>query len=200
MISSSTIDVRPVTLPQFRQRVLFVVKVLLVLLVAVFALWYEIRVLLVGFTGLLLAVFLYVISDWFTRRLKLRHYWISLLLTCLLILGILGSMIWLIEWRISGQVDKLRASLPAAWARLRTGLDNHGWLGQIIEQARVELENLPNQGVLGRGVSLLARTARLWLKYLWSCLWGCFWRSIHSCMCAALCASCRLPIEPGRAK
>jgi predicted PurR-regulated permease PerM len=164
MISSNTTDAHAAASLQFRQRVLFVVKVFLALMLIGFALWFEIRVLLLGFTGLLLAVFLYVISDWFTHRLKLRHYWIALLLTCVLILGVLGSMIWLIEWRVSGQVDKLRASLPAAWARLQVGLDKHSWAGQIVDQARIELEDLPNQGLLGRGMGLLARTGKVFAE------------------------------------
>jgi predicted PurR-regulated permease PerM len=160
MISNRTSDGSEDRLSEFKHRVNFVVATLLAVIALLLCLWFQIRVLLLGFTGLLLAVFLYSIADWIRRRFK-WPYWLSLLITCIFLLAVLAGTVWLIEWRVSEQVDDLRTRLPAAWAQVKAKVPDHGWIRWMTDQMQTQVQMLPSQSLVGHGIGFLTRMGRI---------------------------------------
>jgi predicted PurR-regulated permease PerM len=119
---------------EFVRRILTIVAVVIAagLIVALF--WYGIDVILLVFTGLLLAVFFRGLSDWVSRRTRLSSNW-SLSLVLLAILGVSALGVWLLIPSLRQQFAELTESLPQALEKLRASIGQYSWgqwiLGQV---------------------------------------------------------------------
>ncbi len=81
-------------------------------------LWFQIHLLLLGFAGVLLAVFLYKLSAGLTRWTGMP-YWVSLAVVCAGLVGLLVGAGWLVGNRIMDQADALKQQLPSAWEQAK---------------------------------------------------------------------------------
>src|SRR5689334_3397576 len=95
----------------FRRRVVFVVGVVAFALAVGLVLLFQMRVLLLAFAGVLLAVFLVTLSRWLQGRLRLP-YWAALTIMVVGLAAVAVGCLWLIGWRVSQQVDALHHELP----------------------------------------------------------------------------------------
>jgi predicted PurR-regulated permease PerM len=104
--------------PRFTRRVIIAVGVTLLGLALALLLWYGVRVLLVAFAGVLLAVLLRSIADGISRVTGLGPGW-SLGITVLLIAGLFVGLGWLLAPQVAEQANQLVDQLPMAMARLK---------------------------------------------------------------------------------
>jgi predicted PurR-regulated permease PerM len=141
----------------FRRRVTFILGAVLLLIAAVLVFWFEVRVLLLGFAGVILGVFLYVPSDWLARRLIAR-FWLCLLGFGVLLLALLAGCAWLVQSRVSRQVDDLQQQLPTAWGQVRHSLQQHGWGRWLVGQAQDKLESAQQANLAGPGIKVVSHT------------------------------------------
>ncbi len=144
----------------FQHRVIFVIVAALSALAAILILWFQIRVLLFGFAGLLLAVLLYLPSDWLARKFRIP-YWLSLTSVCLLLAALLVGCFWLVELRVSQQVAVLQQQLPVAWQRVQDYLSQRAWGRWTMDQAQGRLENIPPHGIVSHGLGFVSRAGAL---------------------------------------
>lgn len=97
--------------------ILFAAIVVILLIV----LWFAYGVLLLTFAGILLAVFLYSLSDWISKKTKLPHS-IALTVVIVFLLIAIGLTIWALSPTIITQMYQLINKLPDSWKRI------DGWL------------------------------------------------------------------------
>lgn len=90
-----------------------------------------------GFVALLLsavlvAVFLWALTDWLSRHTGLAWGWalLAVILVCMTVLGLTG---WLLAPEIGRQVQRLAEELPKAWNHFEAAVKRQPW-GQQVEQ------------------------------------------------------------------
>lgn len=104
---------------------------LVVLLVA----WHGIEILLVGFGGVLFAVFLHALGEPLRRYTPLRGAW-SLAVVLLVLLGGLGLGGWLLGAQLVEQALEVQQQLPAILAQFEAYLRDRPWGVWLLEQAQ----------------------------------------------------------------
>ena len=99
--------------PVFARRVLITVGIILFVILVLLLLWYTIRVVLLVFIGILVAVFFRGISEWVSTWSRLPRR-LSLTLVILFFSLLAGAGVWALSPRISQQVNRLADELPQA--------------------------------------------------------------------------------------
>ena len=122
-------------LSDFLRRTLIVAAVAAGTVIVLAALWLEIRALLLGFAGVLVAVMLYRLSGIVSRWTRLP-YWAALLAVGVGLLAISAGAAWLMADRIAAQVDSLQTQLPKAWEQLRATSAGGGGAGGCSSMPR----------------------------------------------------------------
>lgn len=140
---------RDLTLPQYIQRVLVTLAILVVALL----LWQWLDVLLLVFGALLVAVILRAVSDPISRYTRLNEG-LSLLVAAVLVFGAIAGTLWLFGSTIADQVGQLGHALPAAWASLKPRVAALPYGAQIL--ATIEGFNTSHVGANGAGPSPLS--------------------------------------------
>jgi predicted PurR-regulated permease PerM len=137
----------PVADGRFIRRVIVTVGVTLLALALALLLWYGVRVLLVGFAGVLLAVLLRGLAMGLRRLTGLPPGW-ALGVTILLLVGAFVGAGWLLAPSVAEQGNQLAERLPQATERVKERLAQTGWGAQALKLAgRV----MPGSGGAGGG-------------------------------------------------
>ncbi len=97
------------------------VIVTLLLVALAYLLWRGTHVLLQAFAGVLFAVFLHALADWFHKRTGLRYGW-SLTTVVLAILLLAGGVGWLLSARLVSQAAQLADKVPQSVQQVRDTL------------------------------------------------------------------------------
>src|SRR4051794_9686410 len=113
-----TESTNPVRDGVFIRRVIVVVSITLLSLALAMLLWYGVRVLLVGFAGVLFAVLLRSIAAGVSRVTGLSPGW-SLGLTVVLLVGLFVALGFLLAPSIVEQTSQLVDRMPAAIERIK---------------------------------------------------------------------------------
>jgi predicted PurR-regulated permease PerM len=116
---------------RFVRRVVFTVGVTLLGLALALLLWYGVRVLLVGFAGVLLAVLLRAIAAGVTRLTRLPAGW-ALGVTLVGIAGLFVGAWLLLAPDVAEQANQLADRLPPAFERLRQQVEGTPWGRQLF--------------------------------------------------------------------
>jgi predicted PurR-regulated permease PerM len=106
------------------------VIVTLLLVALAYLLWRGTHVLLQAFAGVLFAVFLHALAEWFHKRTGVRYGW-SLTVVVVVLLLVAGGLGWLLSSRIAGQAAQLADKVPQSVQQLRDTL-NQTALGQKV--------------------------------------------------------------------
>jgi predicted PurR-regulated permease PerM len=114
----------------FPQRVLIAVLITILILLVLLLLWYATYVLLLIFTGVLLAILLRTAAEALSQRSRLSPGQ-SLAIVVLLITLFASLLAWLAAARINAQVVELRQQLPQAWNQLKTKASQYQ-LGRLL--------------------------------------------------------------------
>lgn len=118
------------SLTGFVRRVMIVVGVVFAAAMAVVVLWFSIRVWLLLFAGVLLAILLRSLSQWVRRWTRLPGPWsLAAVIVLLCVLGGLAG--WLMAPRISKQVQQLSVQLPQAFKHVKQEFQHHH-LGKFL--------------------------------------------------------------------
>ena len=125
--------------------------VLVVLIAAGLMLWFQMEVLLLGFTGVLLAIFLFTVSDWVARWTHV-WYWLALLVVCLVLLAATAGGVWLLADQIAPQIRTLREQLPEAWQTVKSYMEQNPAGAWVLDQAGAGVETLQDGTVQQREV------------------------------------------------
>jgi predicted PurR-regulated permease PerM len=154
-------------LSDFLRRTLIVAAVAAGTVIVLAALWLEIRALLLGFAGVLVAVMLYRLSCLLSRWTRLP-YWAALSAVCVGLLAISAGAAWLMADRIAAQVDSLQTQLPRAWEQLRAYLGGRGWGRWVLQHAQAQWQSASGGGGgwLASGASLLGGVGRVSAEFL----------------------------------
>ena len=128
--------------------------------------WHARAVLLLGFAGLLLAIFFRRLARWIADRTPLRPR-AALPIVIVGITAVFVGIFWLRGPAIAVEVRALRETLPVALEQLEQRLAHYDWGQRVIDNTPSAAELLPNEadvvthvpGVLSRTVSTLARVA-----------------------------------------
>lgn len=138
---------KPVAVTALIQASMFGLVALLVMLILNAA-----QVLLLVFGGILFAVLLRGMTRWVASKTGLRDG-LSLALSILVPLTVLGLVIWLIAPQISDQAAKLADRLPEAAAQLKKQLLQYSWAEQIWDRKERLAEAIPGDS---SGTSVVA--------------------------------------------
>ncbi len=125
-------------------------SIVLVLLVAP-------EVLLIGFGGVLLAVFLDGGSGLLSRWTGLPRL-VALPLFMVLIVGGFVLVGWLAAPVVADQVDQLQEQVPRAFHSLRERLQSQAWSRAVLEQVKPERLMSAGQAIAGRATTALSAT------------------------------------------
>jgi predicted PurR-regulated permease PerM len=112
---------------------------LILLLLFLLFLWQAIRILLLVFAGVLLAIFLRSLSDFVADRTPISEG-ISLLLVIVSLLGLMVLGGWLLAPAVVEQFYQLSEKLPQAVAELSARIRQYNWGKLLFEQAQVAVE------------------------------------------------------------
>ncbi len=137
--------------PSFTWRVLVVVGIVAVTIVALLLLWYAASVMLLAFTGVMLAIFLRSLSDFLSKHTPLSDAW-SLALVVIALLALVGVSLWFLAPNVAAQIDELTTQIPRMWERLEDRVTQYRWV-------QVLLAEMPSTGALLPGGSELLRRA-----------------------------------------
>jgi predicted PurR-regulated permease PerM len=122
-----------VGLVEFVRRSLIIVALVALAVVLLMLLWYAGRIFLMAFAGLLLAVFLRMLTEWVGRATRLSHGW-SLAIVIVLLLGLAGLGVWKLQDQLMQQAENLAQTLPSSLERVRTFLEQRWWGRWILEE------------------------------------------------------------------
>lgn len=131
---------------EFIRRVLETVGIVVGGAAALFLIaWYAVDVLLLGFAGVLLAVFLRSLGDWLADRTPLSRRWaLAAVVAALAALGGLGA--WFMAPSLADQFDELTERIPQAIERVRERVEHHRWAQALRDQAPKADEALSSSG------------------------------------------------------
>ena len=120
-------------------------------------LWYTAEVLLLVFTGVLLAIFLRGLSDALSQYTPLRGL-SSLLVVVSMLLAILGIGVWLLTPQLTAQIGQLTETLPRSIQSLEQRLQQYG-IGQwLLSQPPVFSQHMPEGNVLAKATRVFSTT------------------------------------------
>ncbi len=118
---------------QVAQRALPVVLLVLAVGLLLLLLWLSVRVWLLVFAGVLLAIFLRTLSNWLSAYSRLGPIWALVIVVALLTgLGALAGT--LLAPQISRQFSELADQIPKGIEQLRSQLDRHGWTRYVPDK------------------------------------------------------------------
>src|SRR5687767_12538625 len=118
----------------FIKRVLITVGIVLLALALALLLWWGIRVLLVGFAGVLVAVLLRSIALGIHKVTRLPVGW-SLALTCVLLVALFVGLYFLIAPDVVEQTAQLADRLPKAVEKLKERINQSKMRSQVMKLA-----------------------------------------------------------------
>ena len=118
----------------FSTRVLATVVIAVAVIAAALLLWRLADVLLLGFAGVLVAVFLRACANALHRLTRLPESW-ALALVLLLLVAVTGLGAWLLLPRIAGQLGQLLTSLPGLITRLEAQVNTVPALRTLTQQS-----------------------------------------------------------------
>jgi predicted PurR-regulated permease PerM len=133
-ITHQTETGHPVRDGAFIRRVIVTVAITLLSLALALLLWYGVRVLLVGFAGVLLAVLLRSIANGISRLTGLSPGW-SLGLTVFLLVGLFVGVGFLLAPSVVEQSAQLVERMPAALERIKQYLASKPWGEHLLKLA-----------------------------------------------------------------
>jgi predicted PurR-regulated permease PerM len=121
-------------------------------------LWYSVKILLLIFAGVLIAILLRGLADWVSERTKLSHAW-SLAIVLVVLVCALGGVIWLSWSRLINETAQLMDRLPAALAQLHQKIRNTKIGGLLLDQAPQFDDVMSGRGnLLGSVTGVFSRT------------------------------------------
>jgi predicted PurR-regulated permease PerM len=123
---------RPVVDGRYIRRVIIAVSITLLAVALALLLWYGVRVLLIGFAGILLAVLLRAIADGIAKLTKLSPGW-SLAVTVLLLAGLFVGVWLLLAPSVVEQGNQLADRLPQAMEGVRKKVASTGLGAQALK-------------------------------------------------------------------
>lgn len=131
----------------FRSRVLFVVRVVLVVLIFSISLFYAPDVFLLLFAGILVSIFLRSLSDALKRLTGIPDGW-SLGIIVLSLLGLVAWAGYVAAPSVAEQFDQLVRTIPESAQKIKTRLEGYSWGQSLIDEAEP-------QKIFGRSRSLV---------------------------------------------
>lgn len=140
---------------RIRRRALPPLGAIAAAILILWALSHVLYALLLGFAGLLLALFLRGISDGLSRWTKIPSK-LALPLVLISVLGLMAAAIWFVAPGIGRQVDQLAESLPDALGRLGEWLDDYEWGRTLSAKVSSAASDLPVRQSLSRAGGLAA--------------------------------------------
>ncbi|MFD2513483.1 AI-2E family transporter [Pontibacter locisalis] len=103
---------------------------------------------LLVFAGILLAVLLSGITNWFVNKLHVRRE-VGLLISSILFFGSIIGAFWLLAPTVGKQVQEMRSTVPEVVTQLEGWLSQYGWGQKIVEQMPNDMSKvLPQQQAL----------------------------------------------------
>ena len=123
----------PASAADFARRMVVATLVVLLLVTAAAALWAGVHVLLQAFAGVLFAVFLTALGEWFSRKTRLSYH-LSLVVVVLGLFLVVGGLVFLLASHLAMQVSELSQKLPESFAQLRTYLSESSWGRMLLQQ------------------------------------------------------------------
>ena len=148
----------PASTADFARRVVVATLVVLLLVTVAAVLWAGVHVLLQAFAGVLFAIFLTALSDWFSRATRLSYH-LSLAVVFLGLVLVTGGLGWLLASRLAAQVGELSQKLPESFAQLRTYLSESSWGRLLLQQVPKSPEALGQVNDFSRVTGLVAGVA-----------------------------------------
>ncbi|MCA9839937.1 MAG: AI-2E family transporter [Trueperaceae bacterium] len=123
-------------------------------IIGLIVLWQLSRVVLLGFTSLLLAIFLYSLSSFFSRYSPLNSH-LSLLLSILLLLALLGGIGWFIGPRLANQMSELTSQISQPLDKLEQWFAEYGWGKTLLKNTPVlEVPSAESSATESRPISI----------------------------------------------
>jgi predicted PurR-regulated permease PerM len=117
---------------EFIRRVWIVISCLLGTAIVLLLAWFGADILLLLFTGILLAIFLRTLSNWVQAQTKLGKM-PSLILVIIGLVVLLGGAGWLMAAPISDQFNELSTQIPTAVDKIRHYLQQYPWGQKLLE-------------------------------------------------------------------
>ncbi|EEF61454.1 AI-2E family transporter [Pedosphaera parvula] len=117
---------------EFTHRVWIVISCVLGTAIILLLIWFGADILLLLFTGILLAIFLRTLSNWIQEHTRLGKI-PSLILVITLLILLLGGAGWLMAGPISEQFNELSNQIPTAIDKIRHHLAQYPWGQKLIE-------------------------------------------------------------------
>ena len=114
------------------RRVLITVAIALLALALAMLLWWGIRVLLVGFAGVLVAVLLHSVAAAVHKLTRLPHGW-SLGVTCLLLAGLVVGLGFVMAPEVTEQANQLVEKLPESVQKVKDRFGQTTWGRQVMK-------------------------------------------------------------------
>lgn len=139
----------------FLRRVLLVVAVVGLALGTALILWFQVHVVLLAVAGVLLAVFLYRSSACLMCWTHMP-YWLSLTVTCVLLLLLAGGAAWVTQNRIAAQLDQLGEQLPRSWQQIRAWVDQQAWGRWLVERTNASTRQIASQTLVSSGLGVVS--------------------------------------------
>jgi predicted PurR-regulated permease PerM len=130
------------------QRALITTAVIVSVVVIIAFAWFAMKLLMLLFLGALVSIPLRRLSERISREGNLSHG-VSMALTVLVLVAVLGSMAWLVAERIVMQTTELSSEVRMAFETVREDLRRYEWFQSITAE-------LPASGEILNG-SLLSR-------------------------------------------
>jgi predicted PurR-regulated permease PerM len=118
----------------FAHRVLIGAGIVIALILTILLLITTIRVWLLIFFGILIAVFLRGVSDWVSRWSRLPER-LCLTLVILALAGLIGLSVWLLSPHVTEQVNSLSRGMLRAMGQVKDFLDKYLGAAQILGTA-----------------------------------------------------------------
>lgn len=132
-------------LMSFKRRVLIAVGITVLVLAILWFLQQVITALLLGFAGILLAIFFRALTDWLRDHTPLSDN-LAFAAIMLALVGGLALAVWLLAPRIAGQLDQLTTGMPQAVNQLRQRIVQYQWGQWLLDQAPQGSDILPSTG------------------------------------------------------
>lgn len=142
--------------PYIRRVIIAVLISLLGLALALF-LWHAVRVLLIGFAGVLLAVLLRSIAEGITRVTRLPNGW-ALALTLLLLIVLLVGLCLSLAPGVIEQGNEMAKKLPEAAQSLKHRIEQTGWGKQIVQLVDGAKQSAPTTQAAAKATGVLKST------------------------------------------
>lgn len=134
----------------FARRWLNGASIVILLLAALWLIWYMLQVFLLLFAGVLLAILLRIPIDWLRDHTPLSDGW-AFTLVALLIVGLLGGSGWLLAPLIGAQLTQLSQTLPQSLEQFYLSLYDYTWIARLLDQVASMQQLVP------RATSVLAQ-------------------------------------------